>query len=107
MSDNNKIFIDLTGRLEEGRMVPFLAQQGASIKATLSHMFTGVPFPLEIRGTRKQIDRFAQAIAAEKAYAFAFNKYGLNNPAIYRSKYKLDSAVKKFERDTGIVWPIK
>ena len=37
----------------------------------------------------------------------AYNKYGLNNPATYRSRYRLDGAVKSFERDTGLIWPFK
>lgn len=106
MSNEKEIVLDFT-KIDEGGPIPFLSQQGEIIKTVLSVMFTGSPLPLSVRGTRKQVDRFAQAIAAEKGYAAAFNKYGLNSPATYRSKYKLDSAVKKFERDTGIVWPIK
>ena len=106
VSDQKEFIIDFT-RIQEGGVAPFLAHQGEIIKTVLSVMFTGSPFSLQVRGTPKQVDRFAQAIAAEKGYAAAFNKYGLNNPATYRSKYKLDSAVRKFERDTGMVWPIK
>ncbi len=82
-------------------------QQGAQLERVLNVLFTGSPFPVKVRGTGKQLDRFAQALAAEKSYALAFNKYGLNNPATYKSRYRLDSAVSKFERDTGLVWPIK
>ena len=31
-----------------------------------------------------------------------YRKFGLDNPRTYRSRYALDSAVKKFERSTGI-----
>ena len=106
LSDQKEFFLDFT-RIDEGGVAPFLAHQGEIIKTVLGVMFTGSPFSLSVRGTKKQLDRFAKAIAAEKRYATAYNKYGLNNPSTYRSKYKLDSAIKKFERDTGIVWPIK
>jgi len=106
VSDQKEIVLDFT-LIEEGGPAPFLSQQGEIIKTVLSVMFTGSPLPLQVRGTPKQVDRFAKAIAAEKGYAAAFNKYGLNSPATYRSKYRLDSAIKKFERDTGIVWPIR
>lgn len=106
LSEKKDFILDFT-KIDEGGVQPFLAHQGEIIKAIMGVMFTGSPFSLSVRGTPKQIDRFAQTIAAEKGYATAFNKHGLNNRATYRSKYKLESAIRKFERDTGIVWPIK
>jgi hypothetical protein len=37
----------------------------------------------------------------------AVEKYGLNNPRTYASKSKLNTAVRNFERETGMKWPIK
>jgi hypothetical protein len=104
LSKLEEIVLDFT-KLDEAPM--FLMQQGAQLERVLNVLFTGSPFPVKVRGTGKQLDRFAQALAAEKTYAAAFNKYGLDNPATYRSKYRLGSAVNKFERDTGLVWPVR
>ena len=79
VSNQKEIVLDFT-LIEEGGPAPFI-QQGEIIKTVLSVMFTGSPLPLQVRGTPKQVDRFAKAIAAEKGYAAAFNKYGLNSPA--------------------------
>ena len=37
----------------------------------------------------------------------AVEKFGLNDPRTYASKTKLKSAVRNFERETGMKWPIK
>ena len=34
-------------------------------------------------------------------------QYGLGDRKTYESRYKLDSAVKNFERETGLKWPMK
>ena len=82
-------------------------QLAAQIQRLMNIVMTGTYYPATIRGSRTQIDRFSRAMAAEKDYVIAYNKYGLNNPRTYRNRYKLDSAVRKFEKDTGIVWPFK
>lgn len=103
MSDPKPIIIDFT-ILQEGE---FLTSQSVNIKLLMNALFTGSFFPVQVKGSPMQVDRFTRALAAEKNYVSAFNNYGLNNPATYRSKYRLDSAVKRFERDTGLIWPIK
>jgi|TARA_B100000214_G_C23733512_1_gene519925 hypothetical protein len=97
-----EIVIDLNSLNES-----FLTAMGARIKTLLSAMFLGSYLPVRIRGTKTQFDRFAKALGAEKKYISSFNQYGLNNPATYKSRYKLDSAIKKFESDTGLIWPFK
>jgi hypothetical protein len=97
-----EIVIDLS-LLKEG----FMTMLSAKIERLLNVLLTGAYFPASIKGTPRQIDRFTSALAAEKKYITAFNQYGLNNPATYKSRYQLDRAVKKFERDTGLVWPFK
>jgi len=103
LSDQNKeIIIDLNSLNES-----FVTAMGARIKMLLSAMFLGSYIPVKIRGTKTQFDRFAKTLGAEKKYISAFNQYGLDNPATYKSKYKLDGAVGRFEKDTGLIWPFK
>ena len=102
MSEVETLVIDLT-RMDEG----FMTMEATKLKLLMNDFFTGSYFPVEVKGNPMQIDRFTRALAAEKNYIAAFNNYGLNNPATYRSRYKLDAAVRRFERDTGLVWPIK
>ena len=82
-----------------------MSTMAADIRMLMNIVMTGTYFPATIKGTPTQVDRFTRALAAEKNYVTAYNKYGLNNPATYRSRYRLDGAVKKFEKDTGLVWP--
>lgn len=105
MSDKKEeIVIDLSG-IHEGLN---LIQKSAEIRRLMNMIMTGTAFPsAKIIATPHQFDRFANTIGAERDYIVAYNKYGLNNPATYRNKYRLDSAVRKFERDTGLAWPFK
>ncbi len=102
MSSSNEIVIDLT-TLKQGIMTSLSAE----IERLLNMLLTGSYFPVKIKGSPRQIYRFISAMAAEKKYITSFNQYGLNNPATYKSRYQLDRVIKKFERDTGLVWPFK
>jgi hypothetical protein len=63
--------------------------------------------PLNIRGNRLEIESLAKVLASEKNYLKSWKDQGLNDPKTYKSKSKLDSAVSKFERATGLKWPFK
>ena len=63
--------------------------------------------PVSVRGTEKEISSFKNTIAAERDYIASFRKYGLDNPATYRTRSVLDQKVAKFERATGLKWPFK
>jgi len=102
MSDEETIVIDLS-LLKEGLMTAL----SSKIERLMNVLLTGAYFPVNVRGTPRQIDRFLSALAAEKKYITSFNQYGLNNPATYRSRHQLEKVVKKFEKDTGLVWPFK
>jgi hypothetical protein len=97
-----EIIIDLSS-VNESMMTALSSQ----IKRLMNVLFTGSYFPVKVKGTKTQVDRFIRALAAEKNYISSFNQYGLNNAATYKSKYKLDRAVKSFEADTKITWPFK
>ena len=70
-------------------------------------MFGGSSIPVNIKGSREEISSFAKTLGREKKYMKAVAKYGLNDPRIYKDKYKLRKAVANFERTTGIKYPFK
>jgi hypothetical protein len=101
------IVIDLEaakkGKIDES----FLRMFGGAIKMILRRMFGNVDIPVAVKGTKSEIAAFADVLGKEKKYMQAYSDLGLNNPATYKSKYKLDSAVQNFEQRTGIKWPFK
>ena len=87
----------------------FLMMFGTAIKMILQRMFgqdVYVP-PMTISGTKEQMDVFLNTLAGEKRYFDSYVRYGLNDPRTYQDRYKLQSAVNEFERNTGIKWPFK
>jgi hypothetical protein len=80
---------------------------GGAVKLVLSQMFGGSSIPVNIKGSSNQVKSFTKAIAGEKRYIRSAAKYGLDNPRTYKDKYKLQGAIKKFERATGLKWPVK
>lgn len=99
-----EIEIDLSGdRLNES----FLRMFGSGIKSILKRMFGGSAIPVTVKGNTSDVKSFARAIGSEKRYMENWRRYGLDNPKTYKSKYKLDKAVKDFTRKTGIQWPFK
>jgi|TARA_B100000287_G_C20519274_1_gene736248 hypothetical protein len=101
------VVIDLnvadSGELNES----FLRMFGYWTKKILERIFGGSGIPVQVRGTRSQVDSFASALGREKKYMQAINDYGLDDPRTYKQRGRLDSAVAKFERTTGLVWPFK
>jgi len=85
----------------------FLKQLGGVIELILGAMFDNRPLPIAFRGRDKDIARFADAIGGEKRYIEAARQYGLDHPTTYKNKAKLNNAIRKFEKDTGIKWPFK
>jgi len=60
-----------------------------------------------IRGKYRDIKAYAQALAYEKDYIIAIEKYGENHMKTAKTKAELDQATNKFESLTGIQWPFK
>lgn len=85
----------------------FLQSFGWIVKSILRSMFGGSSIPVNIKGSREEISSFAKTLGREKKYMKAVAKYGLNDPRIYKDKYKLRKAVANFERTTGIKYPFK
>ena len=81
---------------------------GYVLKKTIEAMFRNHTFPgFKVKGKRSEVDKFIAALAGEKRYMMSYIDHGLNDPRTISSKYKLDNAVKAFERQTGIKWPFK
>jgi hypothetical protein len=80
---------------------------GSAVKLILKGMFGGSSIPVNIRGNSRQVNSFAKTLASEKKYVQTAAKYGLDNPRTYKDKFKLNGAIKKFERATGLKWPVK
>ena len=78
----------------------------AWIEYLLSKMFKGRRVPVRVRGNRIEIERFTDALVNEKKYMDFIRKYGLDDPMTYKQKAKLEIAIKRFEREAGINWPI-
>ena len=79
----------------------------AWIEYLLSKMFKGRRVPVRVRGNRIEVERFTDALVNEKKYMNFIRKYGLDDPMTYKQKAKLEIAIKRFEREAGINWPIK
>jgi hypothetical protein len=79
----------------------------AWIEYLLSKMFKGRRVPVRVRGNRIEVERFTDALVNEKKYMDFIRKYGLDDPMTYKQKAKLEIAIKRFEREAGINWPIK
>ena len=96
------------GELNESWLQMF----GNAVKGILSYSLDSgsslrIPPEYRIRGTSSQINSFARALKGEEKYLKAASEFGLDDPKTFRSKSKLDVAIRNFERKTGIKWPFK
>lgn len=97
---------NLNEGMTRGQMIKF----GAQIKQMLYYMFAnpGESFSsFLVRGNGGDVKAFGAALAAEKRYMDSYLRNGLNDPQVLNNRYRLDSAVQRFERETGIKWPFK
>jgi len=85
----------------------YLQMFGWAIKSIMGAMFGGSKIPVTVKGSQTQVRDFAKVLGKEKKYLNNYKKFGLDNAQTYKSRYALDSAVKKFERSTGLKWPFK
>ena len=91
------------GELNENILHVFAAW----IEYLLSKMYKGRRIPVKVRGNRIEVQRFTDALVNEKRYMDYIRKYGLDDPMTYKQKSKLDVAIKRFEREARINWPIR
>ena len=73
----------------------------------LSKMYKGRRIPVRVRGNRIEVERFTDALVNEKRYMDYIKKYGLDDPMTYKQKATLDVAIRRFEKEAKINWPIK
>jgi len=110
MSDNSEITpieIDLSAGRNGLINEIWLQLFGSAIQKILGTMFGGGSIPVKVKGNKEEIASFAQTIGREKKYMQAVAKHGLNDPRVYKDKFKLRKAIAKFERTTGIKYPFK
>tara|TARA_R100000008_G_C3579387_1_gene167400 strand:+ start:714 stop:1043 length:330 start_codon:yes stop_codon:yes gene_type:complete len=92
------------GEIDEG----YLSALGWQTKWILKRMFGDFAVGnANITGTPVQLAAFAAALGNEKRYMEAFKKHGLGDQKTFDSKWRLDDAVKRFEKETGLKWPFK
>jgi len=107
-NDLTPVQIDLNAK-KRGNLNEFFAQAfGNQVEILLRQMFgqSGLP-NVKVKGTAEQIKSFSKSLGSEKRYMDAYQQFGLDNPRTLKSKYELDTAIKDFERSTGITWPLK
>lgn len=90
-----------------GRAAPYHYTFGVTLKQLMQKMFGGERVPILVKGTMKQVKAFARALVHEKDYYKYYKKYGFTDPKTYRSRYRLQQAIRQFERRTGMKWPLK
>lgn len=78
-----------------------------NVKAMILALFNGDKLPAKIKGSSSQIKVFTQAVFAECAYLRLAMQFGEEHPNTVRTKSELNSAIRRFERVTGIEWPIR
>jgi hypothetical protein len=105
--DFSNIEIDLganrRGELNENMMMVFAAW----VQYLIEKMFRGIKVPVKVRGNRLEVGRFIDTLVGEKRYMTAVHKYGLDDPLTFKNRQLLQKSIQKFEKETGITWPIK
>jgi len=108
MSDEQKLVLDF-GKSKRGQLDESMTDlMGCAIEEIMKRLFgSSLPIPVLVKGTMQQIESFTKALANEKKYMDAIQKYGLDNEQTYKSRSQLESAVSGFENQTSIKWPFK
>lgn len=76
------------------------------VKNLISALYLGYEYPVKIKGEKKCISAFMEALKAEKSYMAAYMNEGPGEPITYKEYVELCDAVEDFEKKTGIEWPI-
>ena len=107
MKENITIDLNALKRLNESAA---LISFGAKLKRMLYYMFapSGLSYArFYLKGGRSDIKALVGVLASEKQYMESFLKNGLNDPMVLNNRYRLERAIKHFESETGIKWPLK
>ena len=104
------IKIDLEGLKSNKINESYVAQFAADIEYLLWHMHaptTSSKPSISITGKKSDLKRLSSLLASEKKYMDAYLKHGLGDPRVTNNKWKLENSIFKFERDTGLKWPLR
>ena len=100
--------IDLERMKEEMRLNENLSDAtGFWISSLLKATYGMIELPIRLAGQREDIRELVKALGMEKRYLNVAKSHGLTHPRTYKSKARLNKAVKGFESKTGIPWPLK
>ena len=80
---------------------------GLQMKRVLRAMFGGKSVPLTVKGSKREVDSFFDALVKEKKYMASYLANGLDDPRTLRNRARLDNSVSKFEKETGLRWRFK
>ena len=99
-----KTIIDLGAARKEQLNESWLAMFGGWVEWLIKGLDMG---SFKVTGTETEIGSFLDTIASERRYLDAASRYGLTDPRTFENRVNLETAIKGFERETGIKWPIK
>lgn len=100
----------------------FVAEFAADVKYILSHILSPSLFPditklkeqeeekdpkIIIKGSKEDVRAFAQVLNKEKEYAKDYIEHGLGSSSLSDSKIELEKSIHHFEKETGLVWPLR
>jgi hypothetical protein len=108
MENKEPMTIDLNAAANGELNESFLKAFGSLVKVAMRYVFgDNVSVPVNVKGTKNQIQDFARVLGKEKRYLSAYQRYGLDNPITHRNRAGLKTAVRNFEKSTKIKWPFK
>lgn len=108
----NDIEIDLDALKKNILNESYVAEFGAKLQYVLARVFAPPLFSsdsvgVRITGNKQDLTNFTNVVSREKKYMDSYLKHGLGDPKVLKDRVALEKAVFRFERDTGLKWPIK
>ena len=100
------IHIDLDSVKGEKINEVWLESFGGQIALALERILAGASGALQVTGAQRDVNSFLNTISAEADYLHKYYNLGLNNPNTWASSGQLNNAIKQFETQTGIRWPL-
>ena len=61
---------------------------------------------MSVKGTNTQITALLAALSTEKKYQRSIRRHGLDTKNVRQDERKLKRAIRNFERETGMKWPL-
>jgi hypothetical protein len=105
-----------SGQLNESS----IAQWAADVRYILRHVLAKPIFPkleeqeeqeeqpkVVIKGSKEDLQAFADTINKEKAYALEYLESGFGSPELSDIKLELEKTIHNFEQTTGLKWPLR